>query len=373
MQTNLYYHIKRTIVNHCKNFFGSRVKGKYVAFASDDWGDLRIDSNKELQELLSKGYVKPSPDMLYQQLASENDLVALFEILSSVTDAKGNPACFTPFISVANPDFKKIKNDNFKEYHYTTIDESIREKSGTQAWNLWLEGNERGLFTCELHCREHISVSRWMNYLRQKDSDYLDCFKLNYAHYSKKGQSKHPIVASFFVEDTNQFFEAEQTLLDAGHIFKRLFNRSPRVINPANEYFSPKYYKALNDIGIEAVVVNPIRPEPTFKGDVRKQFYYSGKPSVEGIVHILSNVVFEAPNSIVKNPLDTALCQIEAAFFWGKPAVINTHRANYVTGRGYKNRDKNLYTLKKLLLEIRKRWPDVEFINMYDLVPKLKK
>jgi len=67
------------------------------------------------------------------------------------------------------------------------------------------------------------------------------------------------------------------------------------------------------------------------------------------------------------------LLDIENAFKWKKPAVISSHRLNYIGGLNEKNRVSGLKDLNRLLSEIQKRWPDVEFMTssqLGDLISK---
>ena len=64
---------------------------------------------------------------------------------------------------------------------------------------------------------------------------------------------------------------------------------------------------------------------------------------------------------------------IDDAFKWRKPAVISTHRANYVGGMQPENRDKGLSQLKSLIRQIQKNWPEVIFLSssqLGDLITK---
>ena len=63
-----------------------------------------------------------------------------------------------------------------------------------------------------------------------------------------------------------------------------------------------------------------------------------------------------------------AIGQIREAFFFNTPAIVSTHRVNYVGGLDVANRDRNLALLDKLLLEIQKRWPDVEYMSSDELL-----
>jgi hypothetical protein len=59
--------------------------------------------------------------------------------------------------------------------------------------------------------------------------------------------------------------------------------------------------------------------------------------------------------------------QIEAAFFWGKPAIISSHRVNFCGHIDPKNREKGITYLKNLLKQIQKKWPDVEFVGVDEI------
>lgn len=58
--------------------------------------------------------------------------------------------------------------------------------------------------------------------------------------------------------------------------------------------------------------------------------------------------------------------QVAAAFRWGKPAIISTHRVNFVGAISPGNREKGLDELHRLLQAIVHQWPDVEFMNSAD-------
>jgi hypothetical protein len=55
--------------------------------------------------------------------------------------------------------------------------------------------------------------------------------------------------------------------------------------------------------------------------------------------------------------------QIKVAFRWGKPAVISSHRVNFIGGIVKENRENTLRLLTDLLSRILKRYPDVEFMS----------
>ena len=74
-----------------------------------------MPSREVYNELLCKGIrVDNCVYNRYDSLTSEKDLIALFEILSSIKDKNGNPALLTANTIVANPDFDKIRESGFE-------------------------------------------------------------------------------------------------------------------------------------------------------------------------------------------------------------------------------------------------------------------
>ncbi len=81
----------------------------------------------------------------------------------------------------------------------------------------------------------------------------------------------------------------------------------------------------------------------------------------------IRNVFFEPVNDPTKDWTDAALARIQAAFLMKRPAVISTHRVNFVGFIDPKNRENGLVQLEKLLQTVVKKWPDVKFITTNEL------
>jgi len=67
-----------------------------------------------------------------------------------------------------------------------------------------------------------------------------------------------------------------------------------------------------------------------------------------------------------------AIREIAESFRLRTPAVVSTHRVNYVGGMSMPHRDNSLRLLDLLLGEIRNRWPDVEFITSDELLTAME-
>ena len=58
---------------------------------------------------------------------------------------------------------------------------------------------------------------------------------------------------------------------------------------------------------------------------------------------------------------------IDLAFRLRKPAVISTHRVNFMGGLSTENRDRGISLLDNLLSAMLKRWSDIEFLDVVEL------
>ena len=159
---------------------GWRTKRKIVVIESDDWGSVRM-SSKDAISILSKKDHDFDNDLYgkYDSLASEEDLSALFEVLNTVKDKNGNPAVLTANTIMANPDFQKIKDSNFTEYHFELFTETLkRYPQHNNAFALWQEGMNNAIFHPQFHGREHVNIAKWLSALQNDDTISRDAFDL---------------------------------------------------------------------------------------------------------------------------------------------------------------------------------------------------
>ena len=86
----------------------------------------------------------------------------------------------------------------------------------------------------------------------------------------------------------------------------------------------------------------------------------------------IRNCFFEPSMLPSKNWVDSCLAQIQSAFLFSKPAVICSHRINFIGFISEKNRDRGLKDLDQLLQQVLKKWPDVKFISTDQLSNYIK-
>jgi hypothetical protein len=123
--------------------------------------------------------------------------------------------------------------------------------------------------------------------------------------------------------------------------------------------------KILQENGIKYIQGSNVQLVPvddsTYK--IRKKYHYMGQKNKFNQHYLVRNCLFEPTQSNNPQVVSQILKDIKLAFSHKKPAIIGTHRVNYIGSLNPKNRDNNLRLLQQLLNEIVKKWPDVEFIS----------
>lgn len=351
------------------NIPGWRTKRHLVVFESDDWGSIRMPSIEIYESFLRKGIrVDKDPYCKYDNLATKKDLSDLFEVLDSVRDINGNPAVITANAVVANPVFDKIRESEFKEYYYEPFTETLKRYSQCEgALDSWQEGMKRGLFHPQFHGREHLNVKSWLRVLQQGPSVTMTAFELGTfgLTYLVDPSIKLYYMGAFnscLDEDVRKYNVILQDGLD---MFEKLFGfRSKSFIATTYEW-SPKIEPCLVKNGVEyiqgAVAQKiPLDDDCTFKV---KRNGFQGTKTKSGLVRLMRNCFFEPSISPGYDYVNDCLHRMEIAFRWGKAANICTHRLNFIGSIHKSNTDKNLPELSRLLKEMLKRWPDIEFVT----------
>jgi hypothetical protein len=136
---------------------------------------------------------------------------------------------------------------------------------------------------------------------------------------------------------------------------------------PTNGPFNNELEADLFKGGVEYINTAKKQLEPIGDGNYKKNIRYLGKKNIYGQFYITRNCFFEPASFEKKNWVDSCLKEIEIAFRWNKPAIISTHRVNYIGFIREENRKHGLAQLNELLNQILKRYPDVEFMTSVQL------
>jgi hypothetical protein len=361
--------LKSRFIRNLSNIAGWRTNRKILVIESDDWGSIRMPSIEVYNLLRAEGINVTGGDSkrynLYDTLASYDDLKLLFELLSSFKDKVENSCVFTAICVVANPDFQKIKGNNFREYYYEPFSKTLsRYYHDNKSFELWNKGIASRIFVPQFHGREHLNVAAWMRALQRNDRETLLGFEHGVWGYNPKSFFGSPLsyLAAFDLYDPGDLTIQDRAITEGLDLFHELFGYEATFFVPPNGPFNTSLEKTAAKCGIKYISTAKIQIEPQGNGKKRKILHWLGQHNKYNQCYTVRNCIFE-PSQSGKDWVSSCLRDIEIAFRWHKPAIISTHRVNYIGTLSRKNRENGLRQLKLLLTSILKNWPDIEFMT----------
>ncbi len=355
------------VAAHIHQMVGWQTDRKIVVLESDDWGSIRTPSRQAYKQMLEKGLQIDDHYNRFDGLASDRDLEALFEVLSSYRDGHGKMPVITANCLLANPDFKRIRNDDFQQYHFEPFVDSLARQQGCEnAFRLWKEGRESGIFIPQFHGREHLNVDLWMKALRENHKETRMAFDYGFwGHLTTYPPAKRAhFMAAFDYETARQLAHIKEIVLEGLAMFGQLFGYT------SHSFIAPNF---IWDGDIESVTAlkgvryiqgqrKQLLPLPG-KGHYKKRPHYTGQHNAVGQTYLIRNAWFEPSSDQDHDWVTGCLKDIARAFFWRKPVIVSTHRVNYTGSLVMRNRDRNLKLLHQLFAAMLKRWPDIEFMT----------
>ncbi len=376
----MYYKIKKIASRNLINIPGFRTDRKIIVFESDDWGSIRMASKEVSNSFKNKGFeIDSCPYDNNDRIESNRDLEALLEVLSSVKNNKGDNPKFTLNNIVANPDFNKIEESNFETYYNEPFPTTLGRYSNThKVMDLYKEGLDKKLFQIQFHGREHLNIENWMNRLNDKHESTIQAFNNKMLSIHKSGNisgRKHSLDAFGNYSIGNGIYSYEKIINEGLELFNDIWDFTPKSFIAPCYIWNTNIEPILMKEGIKYIQGSYVQIVPVEKkgAKIDKKYHYTGQRNKIGQIYLVRNVSFEPTENGNDFNLNRTLRDIEISFKYKKPAIISTHRVNYIGSINSKNRESNLVLLKKLFYEIVKKWPNVEFMSSDELGEAISK
>lgn len=360
------------IKRHISNLPGWTTKRKLLVIESDDWGSIRMPNNEVRKRLLKKGVITENNRYnRYDTLANPEDLNYLFDVLKKYNDSRGNPAVFTPLTITGNPDFDRVEKDEFQHYYCEPFTDTLERyySDHKEICSLWKEGIEAGIFCPQFHGREHLNVAEWLRALRSGDEATTVAFKERcWGFYLSNNQAVKidSLQAAFDLYDVSDLDVQAESIREGLEMFEKLFGYRATFFVPPNGPFNNLLEKTAAECGIRYMSKAKRQIEPLGEGKTRTVYHKPGGRNEYDQITLTRNCVFE-PSEEGRDWVDSCLSDIKIAFRMRKPAVISTHRVNYIGALEKENRERGLRQLDALLSAVTKNWPDVEFVTSDEL------
>lgn len=347
---------------------GWRTKRKIVVIESDDWGTVRMPSRQSYNNLLSQNVpVNKDTYCRLDALECDDDMAGLCEVLRSVTSHSGQKPVFTANTIVANPVFDNIQKSGFQSYFFEPFTETLkRYPNHSNVWDTYRQGMADGILTPQLHGREHVNIEQWLQALQQNDPYARAGFFEGTFAISPLGKfgKRHNFMAALDFESDAQKQNLPDIISSGVAHFKQIFGvHSGSFIAPTyiwdettERTLAEHQVKTLQGISFQYI------PNPGSK-NYRSRYQYTGKKNKFNQIYLTRNCFFEPALMPQTDAVSACLQRVEMAFRWHKPAIISSHRLNFIGFIDPANRDKNLKLFGSLLKKITQTWPDVEFMS----------
>lgn len=358
------------------NLRGWRTAEKLIVLESDDWGAIRTPSRAALDAMVRKGLpVDQSRFNCLDCLESGDDLEALLELLGRHRDGQGNPAVMTFNTVMGNPDFDAIRNDGFERFHHEHFFDSYRRYHGDDLRGLWQSGMAAGVIRPQLHAREHLNLDLWLRDLRAGREEARIAFDHGFfgTRSGTSSRLKKNYLAAYWAESADDLDRMAEILQEGMKLFQATFGFASRSFIPCNHILAVELEGTLADCGVTLLQGQRGQAIPDVErgGRLTVKRRYTGQRNRLGQVYSVRNVCFEPYKDVGQDWVGLALREIRQAFLFRRPAVVTTHRINYVGGMDRDHRDRNLRLLDELLARIGKTWSDVKFISSDELAVRM--
>ena len=365
---------KFLLKNCIKNCISSKTKRHIVAFFVDDYGSVRTKDINAYERLKQMGVpMDTNRYSRFDTLSSTEDLEMLFDVLTSVKDKNGRHACMTPFANIANPDFSKIKESGFSNYYRESFVDTLSHYGSKYdgVLELWKQGIAANIFRPEYHGTEHINIPLFMYYLQSGHQSSRMAFDNECVGVPSLPceQPAAGVVINSYYKDESKIEILKESIIYGIALFNDILGYQPTQFTPGASLYSESIEQTLFDNGIICINTDHFKKVLIRRHKVPVLRYTGQKINNSG-KFLVRNCTFEPYNSdCSKNDSVVANClaQVNAAFLMKTPAIISSHRVNFVGELESHHRDESFGQLRLLLSEIVKKWPDVEFLNGTEL------
>ena len=245
--------MKQFLANHLKNVQGWKTKRKLLAFAVDDYGNVRLASLKARQNLLDCGVKLKGRFDYFDALDTREDFEMLYDVLGAVKDKNERHAIFTTYALPCNIDFENtLKNGIYIPENLDKTYErmaSFFPDSYNGAFELLKIGIKESFLKPQFHGREHLNVQLF-NKLIECNDKYLFA---NLKNLSLAGLPSHQEFKNISFSQAFAFNNISQThqhpfiLNDGLEKFVEVYGYNSTTFTPPSQEFFTENYKLWNN------------------------------------------------------------------------------------------------------------------------------
>ena len=289
-------------------------------------------------------------------------LAAVCETLSRYQDATGRHPVLTVGLVLAAPDAAAIRHGDFAHYqHRTLADPRDAELLATLR-----DGVRRGVLALQLHGLEHLWPPTFMKLARQDgavrrwlESDDAATETLPPAVQSRwidgSALPSQPLAAAAIQSAAREEVAA----------FARLFGELPAVAVPPTFIWNAEVERAWAAAGVRFVVTpgrRYTRRNAQGQPDEVDRWMANGEIGAGGVRYLVRDLYFEPTFG---HQAESALAAIQERVRLGRPALLETHRFNFLGDAAVCESSRR--ELERLLAGLLREFPTVRFMSTEEL------
>jgi len=325
-----------------------------VLLQSDDWGRVGVRDEEGREELRAAGLnLGERPYDLYS-LETAEDVGALAETLEGLKDSVGRPACFGMNFLVANVDFAASAASEFREIVLKPLAEGLPGRwSRPGLFEAYRRGCEAGVFSPALHglthfCQPavrqalcHHERGELLRTLWRSETPYIH-WRMPWVGYEYWDSEKE--APERFISEAEQ----ERWIGLAAQLFRTFFGHG------AISACAPGY--RANSVTSRCWKAQEIRIAQNGAGTTRPPSF-----DEHGLLHTYRSLDFE-PALDPDLRWEDCFQRAESWILRGLPLIITVHSINFHSTLA-PFRQKTLPLLEALLTALKKRFPDLLYVN----------
>ncbi len=357
---------------------------KVIVFESDDWGSCFAFPSLALYHfhrstLKGNGAEKIREDLPKTTLEDPDDMERLFRVLEGHRGGDGRPARFQANYIMANPS-PKLVDGVLAKYEMVSLPDVPEGWPRGNIIEKAKEGMRRGVWHREFHGYAHVNYRRHEADLRAGGDAYPGEFRKEWYCWMKSSQPKFSSVQEYYNElgewsSNLSYGEQLRDIREGLTIFKSVFGEIPRSAVAPFYVWQGKTERALGKLKFR--VIQGKNRQYNVLGMRHKMDALDERiagnlwPHAMGnfnrkwrIRYLHRNVDFEPGES--PQAWGRAYGEIRAAWSRGEPAIVSTHRINYVDLEKQAV-EANLEQLERLLASIQRNDPEAVYLTDWEV------
>ena len=352
---------------------GYRSCGPVLVIESDDWGATRVPSAEALDDFAGRHpEFRPDHYQRLDALDSYDDVASLRGVLLGVSNAAGEHPKVTMNFAMANPDFGAIRDNGFSRFEYEPLQTSYRRGgAGKTTLDALREASSSGVLRPQLHAREHLNATSWLSDVRGGGAS-RDAFDLGMV-----GVGGAEYCAMDALNPLNADVDRVAYLAEAAALFEATFGFSSKSFIASCYVWDGEVERILRALGISQIQSGRFQRAPRRDGSLARRLRSMGSTTRCGQVLTVRNCNFETARwkdeGLSRAEIvERGVREVEEAFALRHPAVVCSHRVNYVSAVSPENAELGRGCLAEMLERVTEAHPDVRFLFSDELGDEIR-